>query len=172
MERLTRLLAQNSPRLYANLQITNREATLPLLQKLSQEVESLVKIVESGDHEEFEEVYSGCRDFIAPDHLYRGSELFAQLRRLMIDLDEENRVTLESKNDRAGLLYEILEHFKAQSINLTSIHSFTIGDDTAPDKKKYQFQVGFAKPRASKEIKDTLITLEKAMGDSVEILPF
>jgi prephenate dehydratase len=80
----------------------------------------------------------------------------------MTDLARENSITLQTTEDKQGILHQISGILDEAGVNLTSIHSFPVEDC-------HQFQIGLACKRNSPEVQKAITRIrEKA---TVEVLP-
>lgn len=155
-----RILAQD-PELYVDIQLLNPHI-IAMLKTMEQEARQFREMIEVGDREKFLAEFKANSVHFGHDNLSGAFELFEHLIRLMVDLSEQNSITLQVVKDRPGILHQISGILAKANINLTSFHSF-------PLKESYRFLIGLDRKRNSTEVQAALREISEKT--TVEVLP-
>jgi len=156
---------KQDPHLLIDIQVCNPH-TPAMLRRFELEFGRVRRIVErmikTGDRRRYLREFRKSQEFFGENLLAHTFESFDNLIGLMVDLMGSSVVLVQVKEDRPGVLHEILTPFSDAGINLIALHSRKVG------AKGFRFLINLDRDRTSPEVVATLKKIEAI--PSVEIV--
>jgi len=127
------------PDLYVDILSHNLQMA-DMLELMQKHLARISKAVLAGDIAELDAIYGQAVEFVGQDNIGKSFELFQRLSRFIADLSKDHAITIQVREDRPGVLLELLTVFAQHNINLTACHSFPVGDGSG----NHNFMIGLS----------------------------
>jgi prephenate dehydrogenase len=159
---LVRIFAMNNPAMYFAIQTELPEHTVRNLTSIAKQTAKLFDIFDTDDFERFNAEYRDARNFIGPDLLEESTDKFNRVTRFLADLSDMNSFEVVCKEDRPGLLSQVVSVLAEHRLNMTSLHSKSVPGGG------YSFRITTEQRRSSREVQGAIGKLRGEMGWVVE----